>query len=48
MLRAHPPAAPSAPAPHLRLREELAALLILDVGDLTILHLGTRAAVGLC
>lgn len=35
-------------APYLRLLEELAALLILDVGDLTILNLGTRAAVRLC
>lgn len=44
-------AALSAPAtmlaPHLRLLEELAALLILDVGDLTILYLGTRPAVRL-
>lgn len=34
-------------APYLRLLEELAALLVLDVGDLTILYLGTRAAVRL-
>ena len=38
---------PSCPAPYLWLLEELAALLILDVGDLTILYLGTRAAVRL-
>lgn len=30
-------------APYLRLREELAALLVLDVGDLTVLYLGTNS-----
>lgn len=34
-------------SPHLWLLEELAALLILDVGDLPVLDLGVRATTGL-